>query len=187
MKKKINVIDLDNTLLPYNSWAKFIMSFLGNWRCFFPIIYYSLLRGTGILSRGEYQKNILMVARHISTYEDTAKTFGESLYQDVRTPLMSFILENTDEATINILCTASPEDYVKYLCENLGWRYVCSTLDRDGTHFIHMFREQKITAIQELYPSTDFDYHLAFSDDRGDLGLLRLFEKYDIVRKGRWQ
>jgi hypothetical protein len=187
MKKKINVIDLDNTLLPYNSWAKFVWLFFGNWRCFFPILYYSLLRGIGILSRGVYQKNILMAARKISAYEDTVKIFGESLYQDVRTSLIRFILENTDETTINIVCTASPVDYVKYLCEKLGWRYVCSTLDRGGTHFIHMFREQKITAIQQLYPRADFDYHLAFSDDRGDLGLLRLFEKYYVVHKGRWQ
>lgn len=187
MKKKINVIDLDNTLLPYNSWAKFVMVFLSNWRCFFPIIYYSLLRGVGMLSRGMYQRNLLRVIRKIHGYEDTAKTFGEALFQDVRPPLVRFIMENTDEATVNVLCTASPEDYVKYLSKKLGWRYVSSTLDQDDTHFIHMFRERKIVAISQEYPLKDFDYHLAMSDDRGDLELLKLFETYYLVRKGRWQ
>jgi phosphoserine phosphatase len=187
MKKKINVIDLDNTLLPYNSWAKFVMVFLSNWRCFFPIIYYSLLRGFGMLSRSMYQRNLLRVIRKIHGYENIAKTFGEALFQDVRTPLVRFIEKNTDEATVNVLCTASPEDYVKYLSKKLGWRYVSSTLDQGGTHFIHMFRERKIVAIQQEYPLNDFDYHLAMSDDRGELGLLKLFETYYIVHKGRWQ
>ena len=187
MKKKINVIDLDNTLLPYTSWAKFVMVFLSNWRCFFPIIYFSLLRGVGLLSRGMYQRNLLRIIRKTQGYEDTVKTFGEALFQDVRTPLVRFIQEDTDDVTVNVLCTASPEDYVKYLSKKLGWLYVSSTLDSGGTHFIHMFREQKIIAIQQEYPGKDFDYHLAMSDDRGDLGLLKLFETYYIVRKGRWQ
>jgi phosphoserine phosphatase len=187
MKKKLNVIDLDNTLLPYNSWARFVLVFLRNWRCFFPIIFYSLLRGAGMLSRGTYQRNLLRVIRKMHDHENTAKTFGEALFQDVRTPLVRFIQENTDETTVNVLCTASPEDYVKYLSKKLGWQYVSSTLDKDGTHFIHMFRERKITAIQQEYPRKDFDYHLAMSDDHRDLGLLKLFETHYIVRKGRWQ
>jgi len=187
MRKKLNVIDLDKTLLPYNSWANFVIVFLGNWRCFFPIIYFSLLRGVGVLSRGGFQKSLLRVIRKIVGYEETAKTFGERLYQDIRLPLVRFIQENTDETTVNVVCTASPEDYVKYLCDKLGWGYVCSTLDQDSNHFIHMFREQKIRAIQERYPVKDFEYHLALSDDKRDLGLLRLFDKYYLVRKGRWQ
>ena len=187
MKKKLNVIDLDKTLLPYNSWAKFVMVFLSNWRCFFPIIYFSLLRGVGLLSRGGYQKSLLKVIRKIAGYEQIAKTFGEGLYQDIHMPLVRFIQDNTDETTVNVVCTASPEDYVKYLCEKLGWRYVCSTLDQDGTHFIHLFGKQKISAIRKAYPAKDFEYHLALSDDRRDLGLLKLFEQHYIVRKGRWQ
>jgi phosphoserine phosphatase len=187
MKKKLNVIDLDNTLLPYNSWAKFVMVFLSNWRCFFPIIFFSLLRGFGLLSRGMYQKSLLKIMRKARAYEATAKTFGEALYQDVRMPLVHFIQENTDEATVNVLCTASPEDYVEYLSKKLGWQYISSALDKDSIHFIHMFRERKIAAIQQEYPREEFDYHLAMSDDRGDLGLLKLFEKHFIVRKGRWQ
>jgi phosphoserine phosphatase len=187
MKKKLNVIDLDHTLLSYNSWAKFVMIFLSNWRCFFPIIFYSLLRGFGMLSRGTYQKSLLKVIRKTHGYKETAKTFGELLYKDIRAPVMRFVQENTDETTENVLCSASPEDYVKYLSEKLGWRHVCSTLNQDGTHFDHMFRERKITAIQKLYPHEDFEYHLAMSDDRGDLGLLSLFDTYYIAHKGRWQ
>jgi hypothetical protein len=185
MRKKLNAIDLDKTLLPYNSWAKFVIIFLGNWHCFFPIIYFSFLRGIGVLTRGGYQKNLLMVIRKTEGYENTAKTFGEGLYQDVRTHLVHFIGENTDEATVNVVCTASPEDYVKYLCDKLGWSYLCSTLDQEGTHFIHMFREQKIISIQQRYRADNFEYHLGLSDDRKDLGFLKLFKKYYLVRKGR--
>ncbi|HVQ00268.1 MAG TPA: haloacid dehalogenase-like hydrolase [Candidatus Thermoplasmatota archaeon] len=187
MSKKLNVIDLDNTLLPYNSWGKCVMEFLQRPRCFMPIIYYSLLRGFGLLSRGMYQKSLLGVIRKTPDYEDIMRTFGESLYEDVCTPLLRFVQEETDEGTVVVLCTASPEDYVKYLSAKLGWQYVSSTLDQDLTHFNHMFREKKITAIQQRYPRKDYDYHLAMSDDRKDFGLLKLFEASYLVRKGRWK
>ncbi len=187
MRKKLNVIDLDKTLLPYNSWGRYVMENLKNYRCFFPIIYFSLLRGAGLLSRGAYQKSLLKVIRKINGYDDKARAFGEALYQDVRTPLVRFIQENSDEATENVVCTASPEDYVQYLCGKLGWSYVCSTLSQDSIHFTHMFREQKIIAIRQRYPVEQFEYHLALSDDRRDLGLLKLFENYHLVHKGRWE
>jgi len=124
MKKKINVIDLDSTLLPHNSLIYYVLLFMKNRRCFLLLLFYLEQRITGKITKEEFLKKILITVRKTTQYEKKVKKFGLSLYDDIRKPMLRFILENTDEFTINILCTASPEDYVKYLCEKLGWTYM---------------------------------------------------------------
>lgn len=177
MKKKINVIDLDSTLLPYNSLILFGWRFIRNRRCFTPLLLYLTQRMTGKITKDDYLKKILITARKSTQYEKKVKKFGLSLYDDIRKPMLSFILENTDESTINILCTASPEDYVKYLCEKLGWPYICSTLDNNDENFIHMFGHNKVIAVQKMYPKQKYTYNLAMSDNISDQELLKLFNK----------
>jgi hypothetical protein len=80
----------------------------------FPsIIVYLEQRITGKITKEEYLKKILITVRKTTNYEKKVKKFGLSLYDDIRKPMLRFIMQNTDEFTINILCTASPEDYVK--------------------------------------------------------------------------
>jgi phosphoserine phosphatase len=177
MEKKINVIDLDSTLLPYNSLIHFGWRFMKNRQCFVPLLLYLTQRMTGKVTKDEYLKKILITARKSTQYEKKVKKFGLSLYDDIRKPMLSFILENTDESTINILCTASPEDYVKYLCEKLGWPYISSTLDNNDENFIHMFGQNKVIAVQKMYPKQNYTYNLAMSDNISDRELLKLFDK----------
>jgi phosphoserine phosphatase len=132
---------------------------------------------TGKITKDDYLKKILITARKSTQYEKKVKKFGLSLYDDIRKPMLSFILENTDESTINILCTASPEDYVKYLCEKLGWPYISSTLDSNDEHFTHMFGHNKVVAVQKMYPKQKYTYNLAMSDNVSDRELLKLFDK----------
>jgi len=177
MEKKINVIDLDSTLLPYNSLILFGWRFIRNRQCFTPLLLYLTQRMTGKITKDDYLKKILITARKSRQYEEKVKKFGLSLYDDIRKPMLRFILENTDESTINILCTASPEDYVKYLCEKLGWPYISSTLDNNDENFIHMFGQNKVIAVQKMYPKQKYTYNLAMSDNISDRELLKLFDK----------
>ena len=165
MKKKINVIDLDSTLLPHNSLIYYVLLFLKNKRCFLPVLFHLEQRITGKITKEEFLKKIMITARKTTNYEKKVKKFGLSLYDDIRKPMLRFILQNTDEFTINILCTASPEDYVKYLCEKLGWPYISSTLDKNDENFIHMFGHNKVIAVKKMYPKQKYTYNLAMSDN----------------------
>jgi len=185
MKKKINVIDLDSTLLPYNSLIHFVWLFMKNRRCFLPLLLYLTRRMRGKITKDEYLKKVLITARKTTHYEKKVKKFGLSLYDDIRKPMLRFILENTDEFTINILCTASPEDYVKYLCEKLGWIYISSTLDSNDENFIHMYGHNKVIAVQKMYPKQNYTYNLAMSDNISDRELLRLFDKSYHIKNGK--
>ena len=185
MKKKINVIDLDSTLLPHNSLIHFVLLFMKNRRCFLPLLFYLEQRITGKITKDAYLKKILITARKTTQYEKKVKKFGLSLYDDIRKPMLRFILQNTDEFTINILCTASPEDYAKYLCEKLGWPYISSTLDNNDENFIHMFGHNKVIAVQKMYPKQKYTYHLAMSDNISDRELLKLFDKSYHIKNGK--
>lgn len=103
MKKKINVVDLDSTLLPYDSLIHFVWLFMKNRRCFLPLLLYLTQRMTGKITQEEYLKKILITVRKTTHYEKKVEKFGLSLYDDIRIPMLRFILKNTDEFTIN--CT----------------------------------------------------------------------------------
>src|SRR4030042_4478320 len=185
MKKKINVIDLDSTLLPHNSLIYYVLLFLKNKRCFLPVFFHLEQRITGNITKEEFLKKIMITARKTKNYKKKIKKFGLSLYDDIRKPMLHFILKNTDEFTINILCTASPEDYVKYLCEKLGWPYISSTLDNNDENFIHMFGHNKVIAVKKMYPKQKYTYHLAMSDNISDQELLKLFDQSYHIKNGK--
>ena len=185
MKKKINVIDLDSTLLPHNSLIYYVLLFLKNKRCFLSVLFHLEQRITGNITKEEFLKKIMITARKTTNYEKKVKKFGLSLYDDIRKPMLRFIMQNTDEFTINILCTASPEDYVRYLCEKLGWPYISSTLDNNEEDFVHMFGPNKVIAVQEMYPKQKYTYNLAMSDNVSDRELLKLFDQSYHIKNGK--
>ena len=185
MKKKINVIDLDSTLLPHNSLIYYVLLFMKNRRCCLPVIFYLEQRITGKITKEEFLKKIMITVRRTTNYEKKVKKLGFSLFDDICKPILRFILKNTDEFTINILCTASPEDYVKYLCEKLGWPYISTTLYNNDENFIHMFGHNKVIAVQKMYPKQEYTYNLAMSDNKSDRELLLLFNKSYHIKNGK--
>jgi len=188
VKKKINVIDLDNTLLPYNSFTRFVLYFMIHWKLFFPILFLSFLRILWILRRDSYQKRILLLTRKTQNYETRLQEFSLMLYKDIKTTILRFIKENTDDKTINVLCTASPEDYVRYLCKKIkGWSCLCSTFDDQSGAFYHMYGPNKVTALTQYYPSNSYIYHVAISDSETDLELLRLFDMAFRIKKKKFK
>jgi phosphoserine phosphatase len=149
------------------------------------VLFHLEQRITGKITKEEFLKKIMITARKTTQYEKKVKKFSLSLYDDIRKPMLRFIMQNTDEFTINILCTASPEDYVKYLCEKLGWPYISSTLDDNDENFIHMFGHNKVIAVQKMYPKQKYTYNLAMSDNISDRELLKLFDTSYHIKNGK--
>ena len=187
MIKRINVIDLDYTLLPYNSLTRFVLLFMIKWRLFLPILLLSFFRIMGLLGRDKFQKRILILTRKTPNYESRLQEFAQMLYRDINSNIMRFVNENTDKNTLNVLCTSSPEDYVKYLCKKMkDWRCICSTLDEHSGLFYHMYGPNKVKSITEVYPPDSYFYYVALSDSKTDLDLLKLFNKAFIIKKNKF-
>ena len=97
--------------------------------------------------------------------------------------MIETVRNHSDSDTINVLCTASPEDYVKHLAELLGWPYIASQLDSERNYFVHMHGREKVKTIKKLYPEDRFKYNFAISDSRSDEELLMAFESYSMCRR----
>ncbi len=184
-ENKINVIDLDGTLLHYNSLTRYTLYALKQWRYFIPTLILSLLRILHIIPGDFFQKYLLKRMRKTAHYENEMKKFSTLLSKDMDTSLTEFIHENTDQNTTNILCTASPEDYVRHLASILGWEYLCSTLDDTTGIFSHLYGEHKISALKQHYPPQTYLYNLAISDSKTDSQLLNLFQKSYFTKQIR--
>lgn len=173
MKRKINVIDLDKTLIPYDSFRilvkKEVLNF--NW----DIIGYTLFRVLRLMSLEKYKEKIIPVIDE--KYDDSFfNDFAINLYKDLDSRVLKEIQDETDENTINILLSASPNFYVKYLVEDLKWLGAGSYFNNAGK-FIHLHGKGKISWVKSNFNENEYHYNLAISDSSSDDNLLNLFQK----------
>lgn len=172
MKKKINVIDLDKTLIPYDSFRLLAIEEIkkGNMK----VIIITLLRVIRLISLKKY-KEIAIQTLDKKYDKYFFKEFALKLYKDIDSIVLKKILDETDDNTINVLLSASPDLYVKYLINKLNWIGSGSYINDSGI-FIHLHGNQKRNWIKKKYYFRDYNYNLAISDSPSDDNLLDLFK-----------
>ena len=174
--KKINVIDLDNALLPYDSFRKYILIFLRNKQSALYILALMILRKLRLIDSSALKKRVIERARKVANYDDKMNKLSNQLFEDIDNSIIEAVKSYTDCETVNILCSASPEDYVKCLAELLGWKCVASQLSSGQNYFVHMHGRKKVDTIKRIYPSDRFKYNFAISDSQSDEELLMAFD-----------
>ena len=177
--KKINVIDLDKTMIPYDSFRKYIFIFLQDKQFSLKIIYLVLLRKIRLLNMAEFKKKIISIVREDSKYIKRMDEFSKQIVSDFDDSILKEIHSFTDSETINILCSASPEDYINRIAKIMSWNFLCSTLN--GDKFLHMYGKQKFESVLEQYDRSTYDYNLAISDSNSDLELLYMFKEFRLI------
>jgi phosphoserine phosphatase len=171
-KQKINVIDLDKTLVSYDTFRKLVFREIKKGK--FTAIILSILRIARLISSSNFKKRIQKYLQRnylTSFFTD----YATEIYQQINPEVMELINQNTEKGTINILLSASPNDYVQPLCELLNWKGVGSYFD-ENNNFQHLYGIEKISWLKDFYPEKDFYYHLSISDSETDKQLLELFQ-----------
>ena len=137
--KKINVIDLDKTLLPYDSFTQYLYLFLkkGSIKLLFVII----IRVLRILKEESFKKRAINLCRKQPNYDLILNSFVNKLMKDIDNSLHRKVKTYTDEETINVLCSASPDDYVNKLADRLKWIGIGSSIENDN--LTHMYGQNK--------------------------------------------
>lgn len=181
IKPKLNVLDLDDTLIPYDSFMKYVFLFWKKPKLIVRFTYYACLRKMRLIGASEFKEKIVKNARRISDYESSMQAFAKKLVTSLNRDVIQQINSYTDNNTKTIICSASPVDYVQYFADALGFDCIASELM--NSHFEHVYGKKKIERVIKLYPPDRYDYHFAISDSNSDLKLLKLFKHYKIYKK----
>ncbi|MCK9230907.1 MAG: haloacid dehalogenase-like hydrolase [Syntrophales bacterium] len=178
--RNINVIDLDRTLIPYDSFRILVLSYLRGKKYLTPVAFYTLLRKLRIIKADTFKYKVLVALRQDRHYQDMMHDLKNRILSEIRPEIMEIIQRETGPDTINILVSASPSDYVNEVAQGLGWPYLAS--DVINGKFIHCYGGEKRELVLSQYPKHKFMYNFAISDALSDLSLLEMFRKYKIVK-----
>lgn len=170
--KIINVIDLDKTLIPYDSFGKLIKNEVKELKL--KVIYLTILRVLRLISLEIYKGKITLWLEKNHDKKFFEK-LAENIYTDINLEVLKEVNKVSDKETINVLLSASPDVYVKYLIKELDW--VGSGSYYDNNNFIHLHGKGKINWIKKNFPEDKFKYQLAISDSATDDDLLKMFKK----------
>ncbi len=176
--KNLIVVDLDNTLIPFDSFKKYI--FL--WCKYYPIKvpFIALLRKLRLINKYEFKKRILSLVSQHTKYNDINKKIAAEVLNHINTGLLEKIKSRNEVDKIFLLLSASPNDYVKIVAQQLCWEGKGSYFNSSGT-LIHMYGRQKLTYVENTFSSEEINFCYAIADAVSDLELLNIFNDYEIV------
>ena len=173
MKQQLNVIDLDKTLLPYDSFRLMVKEKIFSVNL--VVIRLTFARVIRLISACSYKEKMV---KHLQLkYDETYfMNFAEERIKDIDTKVLELIKNHTTKKTTNILLSASPDLFVKHIIQKLHWVGKGSYIDEDE-NFVHLYGKKKIDWLLSQYKPTDFIYNFAISDSESDKDLLVLFKK----------
>lgn len=171
--KKINVIDLDKTLIPYDSFRRYFFLCIRP-KNFFPALAIIVLRKFRLIRMDVFKKRIIALYRNNNDYKSAMTDFADKLYKSINVHVLETINSHTDSQTINVLISASPYDYVNEFCRKVEWSGIASTLQ--GNDFLHIYGQNKINILKSMYDQKQYNYNFAISDHDSDDDLLSLFK-----------
>ncbi len=173
MMQKINVIDLDSTLLPYDSFGTLVKRDLKKFNLFVWGI--TILRVLRIVSSLKF-KQVLIThweKKHTQIFFDD---YANTIYKDLDKKVLDLIASKTELGTINILLSASPDLYVQRVIELLEWEGRGSYFNEG--QFVNLYSQEKINWVLKNYPNSRFEYCFAISDSHSDDKLLSMFNEH---------
>ena len=175
--KKINVIDLDNTLIPFDSFKFLVIEEMKKMNII--VIILTILRKMRLIKLANFKYLITTKLRLVDN-QDKLNQICDKISELMSEVILEKVNKYSGEDTMNILCSASSEEYVKIIAEKLGWEGYGSHFV--GNFFFHMYGTNKADFIKSKFPQKDYIYNFAISDSETDLELLKLFKIWELYK-----
>lgn len=179
MKKNLIVIDFDETLIPFDSFRKFV--FL--WLKYYPLTLLLLIacRKLRLLSAADLKNRVVKKAKTNKKFNEINNHFVQYLYLNIDKKLLTKIeSEKNNEETIMLLLSASPHEYINQVGAALGFTAQGSYADSNN-EYQHFHGIQKTEFIKKNYPQDKYIYQYAISDSKSDLEMISMFLKHDLI------
>lgn len=180
--QRLNVIDLDHTLLSIDSFRSFIVRH-GGIGAIGPVVR-RLLKLTDKTGFAREMRNVLQ-----GKLRDAAvvERFTYHLRTKIDQAVMDRVRAETALDDMTVILSASPGEYVSRFAALLRFSAGIGSHDRDNA-FFHCQGTNKIAHVRQAFPQDTYEYHFSISDSLDDLELLRLFRVGILItKKGRFQ
>lgn len=177
--RKINAIDLDKTLIPFDSFRFLVLAYLKEKFFFTPLTLTLFLRKIRLIESTDLKYKALVCLRKDQQYKNKISDLACKAISQIEPDVLKSIQRETDTETTNILISASSADYVKLIAKELGWSWIAS--DIVNGEFVHCHGLKKKELILLQYPLEEYEYNYAISDSQFDLPLLKMFKKFELI------
>ena len=175
--KKINVIDLDKTLIPFDSFRYLVISEMKAFNL--NIILLVIIRKIKLIKAGTFKKLVIKAIK-LNTNSNINRKIVNLVNNSIEQKILEKIKDESDNNTINILCSASADSYVSIVAKSLGWEGYGSYTNKED--FYHMYGVNKLKFIEAKFPMSEYQYNFSISDSISDLELLKKFQKYELKK-----
>ena len=171
--KSVNVVDLDKTLINYDSFRRLIFRELK--RPDFYLLLITAIRVFRLISSESYKRKVII---YFKQNFDTKyfEAYANFLFKDINNEIFNMVKKETSINTTNVLLSASPDFYVKFLAQKLSWVGKGSYFNENGK-FIHMYGLNKKSWMEKNFDPKKYIYNFSISDSSSDDDLLSLFFK----------
>ena len=198
---KIALFDIDKTLIPYDSFLKWIRLVLKKrkkgWLKVPGLVFLGFTTIGNPKKLTRYKEKWLSLANGLSEAEvaELSKKFVvERIIPDLKDGVENVVREYKKAGYTIIFATASPEVYFRYLAEYFDVDYFFGTRAEycDGKWKIvgeNCKGQEKIHRILEKLPESEIDKEesVGFSDSMSDYPYTQLVKKFYLVDKKRWK
>ena len=187
---RLALFDFDGTITTKDSMVKFIQYAVGKRK-----YYFGLLRLSPMLMA--YKLNLYpndKAKERLLAYffkKITIKEFQEivigydknELDKIVRKEAIAKILWHKKQGDEVVVVSASMECWLKLWCDRQNIKLIATKLEIENGKFTGKFAtpncygEEKVTRLQELYPTEQYSHIYAYGDSRGDRELLKLADE----------
>jgi HAD superfamily phosphoserine phosphatase-like hydrolase len=173
------VLDLDGTLVPYDSLRRYCLRLLptpARW----SVLTALLRRALRLDSAVELLDRLDVAVQKLDDAQAFHRRFADDLCRDLVPDVLSFVRRRVSMDALIVLCSASPTAYVSPLCQTMNWKCLASGRQADGK-MIRIYGLDKLETLQRMYPSSSYAYAYALADSKSDIPLLRRFHHAYLV------
>lgn len=180
MKENLIVVDFDKTLIPFDSFRKFILLWFKKYPLSISLLL--LLRKIKILNAEKFKRLLIQRAIKDQKFGIKNEAFSNSLLQKINKEVLLKIKSEQKQDTTILLLSASPDLYIEQVGNKLGFKAKGSYFD-SNKNFIHLFGSLKIDYLKKHYPREKFNYLYAISDSDSDIKMMNMFITSDLLSK----
>jgi len=191
MNNKIIFTDLDGTLTLKDTYTKFVLKNLklSTLLCNLPTFVWMGIRHTLKMINDDDVKKITF--HLLFKGYDTKQSLGDFAQSISWNPLVLEAIEKKREEGYSVvIVTASPDVYVRHICEHLGYDAFISTQTlEENAKLTGAFLgkvcnfEEKPKRIEAFLDSKKLEHSIAYGNSKGDYAMLRYCDESYFVKK----